>query len=118
MSTKITVHVTKGVLEKTKNCKDAQRSSHCAISYAVRELFPNARTARTDIYFDPALNAEAPLPMKAQDFIYLFDNATPWERSQMNELSFEIEVPDEALEGIDISEVHRIISESKTLSLA
>lgn len=137
MSTTITVHVTKDVLEQTKYCKtqlvthrDGLTGQNCAIGYCIHNLFPNSWVGEEKItlYKEPLFFSDGgwlgnvpwlhiPLPEEATRFIRLFDKKMSEDRVKMGGLSFEIEIPDEALSTIDISEVHRILKESKTLSL-
>ncbi len=139
--TKITIHITKEVLEASKYCgkqggshQVARIGQNCAIGKAIHNLFPNSwvnnariRVANTPIEFDEDgwISAEwtrkcifIDLPEKAQVFIIEFDIMDPNSRTQMPELSFDIEIPDSVLEFIPIDDVYRILSESKTMSLA
>lgn len=132
---KIKITVTREVLEKTKMCGSVQATmqgesivTHCAIAYAVRQLFPNAVVNYGRLYFDPSsrLNIDRMeqetytfLPFAAQSFINLFDSMShdPQERLLLPEFSFEIEVPAEVIDKIGIGECYKILSESKTLEL-
>lgn len=126
---KITIHITKEVLEKTQLCPSAYPSktittqeryllrTNCAISYAVREIFPGSETSNMYIYINNKEKNSIYLPIKAQRFIKTFDELLPDQRVSMTPFSFDIEVPEELINQIGISEVHRILSESKTLSL-
>lgn len=131
---KITIHVTKEVLEKTRDCKsDMKTIFNCAISYAVRQMFPYAAVHRDSIFFDTSdllpdlcgfgnlkrTNHDfAILPIEAQEFIDEFDESSPEDRLEMQPISFDIDVPASVIEKIGLSEVYRILSESKTLTLA
>lgn len=121
--TKITVLITKEVLEKTKMCGLNGNmmelvSQNCAVAYAVRELFPNASVGAGTISLDSSLENKTPLSIKAQNFISAFDFSSAEERVLMPEVSFEIDVPDGVLSDIDISEVQRIVENSSTLEFA
>lgn len=116
---KIRIHVTKEILEKTKACKG--KIENCAVSEAVREIFPRAYTIILNIYpFPNSLDDLGPerihLPWQATEFILSFDRAATDElRAALQPISFEIEVPDSVIEQIGISQVYKILSESKTL---
>lgn len=134
MSTKIMVHVTSKILEKTMDCDvscGSMYGQNCAVALAIIELIPLS-WVETDTIFvfnnclqftkqgninTNAAGSVIKLPLVAQRFINAFDLSSPYKRCAMDEISFEIEIPDEALESIDISEVHRILKDSKTLSL-
>lgn len=91
---------------------------NCAISNAVREVFPLAETFRNCICpFGLMGVSEIRLPQEASEFISQFDFARPEKRIEMQPISFEIEVPQEVIDKIGIEEVTRILSESKTLEL-
>jgi hypothetical protein len=136
---RITIKVTKDVLRKTAMCSGGVKHirENCAISYAVREIFPAAQTFvyaivlsdhDVNIYEDYLLPQRAidvlgdrciPLPEIASAFIRAFDFLAddPEARMNMAEISFEIDVPPAVIERIGISEVYRVLSESKTLEL-
>lgn len=123
---KITIHITKEVLEKTKTCspKTGFVTANCAISYAVREIFPEALTS-------PVLNHplkawkitnlentfNIPIPESAAEYAMRFDMTPESKRPSLPEFSFEIDVPTSVIEKIGIGEVYKILSESKTLTL-
>lgn len=112
---KILIKITKEVLEKTKMCEADKLSENCAISYAVRALFPLAITQRTYMWFGNKEGDYTSLPMKAREFITAFDSLFPEERVKMKPFSFEIDVPDSVINEIGIGQVYKILSESKTL---
>ena len=144
---KIKINITKEVLRMTRYCgrvpkpeeeyfvnpysgiKKGEKINHvtgnCAITYALHKIFPYV-TVESEIII---LNSLAPqaiskryiyikLPTEAQIFIEMFDDSTPWYRANyMKPFSFEIEIPDEYLDSVDISEIHQALEESKTLEL-
>jgi hypothetical protein len=116
----IRIHVTKEILERSKMCGELQEtervSKHCAISLAVIDLFPNAITTNW-IYIDEHDSLGISMPRHAHEFIVSFDSKTPGERVKMEEISFEIDVPDSVIEKIGITEAQEIIKNSKTLEL-
>lgn len=141
---KITIKVTKEVLRQSAhcpilgislNCELDKLKTNCAVAVAVRDLFPKAKVFNNAI----CLSSHFPdyevslvedeqgvrpkttirLPQKAIDFITEFDRLHPLERPGMDELKFDIEVPDEFFERtIGISEAHEILKRSETLELA
>jgi hypothetical protein len=50
-------------------------------------------------------------------FIDTFDKKTPFERLEMDELSFEVDIPEEVIEEIGINEVHQILEKTPSLEL-
>lgn len=128
--TKLKITVTKEILERSKDCEDGS-AKNCAIALAVRTIFPNALVGqtfmipfgRTDGYkgsiqkftYGPS-NCVA-LPESATKFIRQFDQLEPEERSQMPEISFEIEIPDEAIEKINIEELRPLLTNHPNLAL-
>jgi hypothetical protein len=115
---KIRIHVTKEILEKTKSCPC--NIENCAISEAVRGIFPNAYAIYFNLHPFPLSYEDVgigiKLPWEATLFIINFDKApTDEHRAAMQPISFDIEVPDEVIEKIGINQVHKILSESKTL---
>lgn len=138
---KITVRVTKEILHKSAMC-GYEPGEHvvynCAIALAVREIFPYSRACYGTIVVydnigpinqwhlilnDSANDHKTPvggyfIKHKADDFIKSFDRATREERINMEEFSFEIDVLSEVIDQIGISQVYKILSESRTLELA
>jgi hypothetical protein len=126
---KILIKVTKDVLKATMMCGvgDKRVASNCAISYAAREIFNKCSVTYDDkcqpaIYIYPSNNiygVKIPLPSQAGDFMFAFDSleSSPESRLALTEQSFEVDVPEAAIQIIGISEAYRILSESKTLEL-
>lgn len=136
---KLKIKVTKDILKKSAHCgiyedeRDAV-GHNCAIALAVREIFPHAWVCRTEIAVYRAeedildlmrgFKCVAPiakiyLPINAQWFIMNFDmlEGQPSERLLMEELEFEVEIPDVLLETINIDELREILKNSSTLEL-
>src|SRR6478752_4345288 len=118
---KILIKVTKEVLERSKGCKaDHTATTNCAIALAVRDLFPTAQVECdsieliADAEYSNADNY-CSLPQEAQDFIDQFDEADPFTRENMDPFSFEIEVPEFVIQQIGLSQIYKVLSESKTL---
>ena len=112
---KILVKVTKEILWKSKMCMlDQSVYTNCAVSLAIREIIPMASVRRQYIDMD---HYKIRLPEIASSFIDEFDSLvdSPSRRVLMTPISFEIDVPNEVIESIGISQVYKILSESKTL---
>lgn len=124
MSVKLRIKVDKDCLERSKNCTmegkvvENRIGQNCAIARAICDIFPNSWVGMSQIlFFDergPCFSegghlkvskniAEVPLPLEAQIFISNFDNSTPEERLRMDEIEFDIEVPDEVIETLPLN---------------
>lgn len=130
---KLKIKVTKEILEESKDCtysndeynSRAGYETNCAIAKAIIQLLPGAFVDGEHIAFYSSYETyrrkqplvKIPLPKSAKLFIDEFDCADPEERAQMKPMSFTVDVPDYLIERIGISEVHRILKESKTLEL-
>lgn len=119
--TKIQIHITEDVLERSMWCGIGKVpvSTNCAIAVAIRDIFPNA-VIGSFIDFGKEFDQNSIItPKVASDFIDRFDSLLhkPYNRLELPEFSFEIEVPDEVVEMINIDEIKRICETSSTLSL-
>lgn len=110
---KIMIHVTKDIIARSRFCTLHNASTNCAISFAIAELFPDARTRYFGVH---VLGDYVKLPEKAQKFILDFDKRSPDDRLSMDPIQFEINVPDFIIDEIGIGQVYKILSESKTLT--
>lgn len=117
-------------------------SENCAISTGIRDLFPGAQVYETAIKFSGSdsnftdwtigrglldMSRHSLLPQAATDFIREFDSYARVEdinedllvkaekRLLLPEFSFEIDVPEEVIQQIGISQVFKVLSESPTL---
>jgi hypothetical protein len=121
---KLKIKVTKEVLKETWDCGLPGKSIiiwNCPIAVAVREIFPTAEVAGTYIVIrdtnDYWNKFNISLPKEAKDFVAKFDCTPHDARPQLNELEFEVEIPDALLETINIDEIKQILKTSKTLEL-
>ena len=119
---KITVKVTKDVLERSRMCSSGYKiAENCAISLAVRDLFPLALTHNLHCNLLGQHTSMAPDTIMLSDeviwFIRRFDHSTPKERVLMSPFSFEIEVPEYVIEKIGLSQIYKVLSESKSLEM-
>lgn len=91
--------------------------TNCAFAVALREFFPDVRVYVPRIQAFGPFDYEHTIEMTADIawFIRCFDVASPAQRLNMREESFIVDVPDSIIEKIGISQVYKILSESKTL---
>lgn len=135
---KVKINITKEVLEESKMCNTGGLTNavgmSCAIAKAVNNLLGNhAWVGKETINIHKSITtymkdthlaidfgkeiADIPLPEEAKCFIKSFDKLTPEERVKMDEISFEIDIPDSVIEFIGISEAKEIIKNDKYLEL-
>lgn len=112
--------------------------SKCAIALAITSVFGRVGVDGTtiDFYLKDGSTQRVNTPRIASDFIERFDECTkivetslgigmkmyddPEMKAKLEEIEFEIEVPDKVLEDVasgSIEDVKKIISQSKTLEL-
>ena len=121
--TKLKITVTKEILAKSMKCGGDM--GNCAVSQAVRDIFPNAATGFFDIYpfAFPLVNGwlnkriRISLPDNAQGFIKQFDSTHEKNRPNLPEISFEIEIPEEIINRINIDELLPLLTNHPTLEL-
>ena len=131
------IKVTKQVLEESKYCMydnhEELAGRNCAISLAIRDIFPDAFVAKFHIYptkknwyIDSYGNFSTKhkntdnvikLPEVAIHFINDFDGKIPEQRVLMPEIEFEISIPDELIEEINIEELKPLLQNHPTLEL-
>jgi len=121
---KIKIKVTKDILKKSMMCgtKDFEGtiSTNCAIALAIRDIFSRASVGVNHFsVLSKNGMVQIELPEKARKFISSFDGLfiTPQARLDLPEMSFEVDVPSELINQIGISQVYKVLSESKTLEL-
>lgn len=130
---RILIKVTEKILHTAKDCGMYNSlscanfvSKNCAVALAVREIFPNASVTSHVIYPLPEMvgsyemnktEHQIQLPTKAKAFIRLFDYLDPHQRTRMKPFSFEVDLPTAVISNINIGEVYKVLSESKTLEL-
>lgn len=123
---KTTIHITQDILNRSANCtRQDMIGQNCAIGLAIFDLFGGHSWVggeTIDIYdeivtenfmesMDLQPLTEIPLPIEAIEFIFLFDIVFPEDRKIMPEFSFDIDIPDEAIDMIGIEEVERVLAE-------
>lgn len=118
--TKLKITVTKEILEESKHCRsEAQFAvTSCAISRAVRDIFPKARVWSSHINPQTGdVNDNISLPTEAKKFIADFDKSLPIDRVNMDPISFDVELPDSLIEKINIEELRPLLTNHPTLEL-
>lgn len=127
MPTAFKIVITKQIIEHSKYCgtnNDANTiGNNCAIATALVDIFPEVYVTDYHIFpfgmedeKDPALII--PLPLIAQQFIKLFDGfcLTPKLRLLLPEFEFNIDIPDEVIEHINIDDVKVLIAGDRKIS--
>lgn len=125
MSTKLRITVTKEILERSKDCGAGDFiPTNCAISLAVRDVFPLAAvygTGRLSFLggsYDKLNNSNSVILSKeARSYVFKFDRTPSERRPFMPEFSFEISIPDEVLNEINIDELKPLLENHPTLEL-
>lgn len=117
---KLKIKITKDVIQRsmwcgTKGDNGKMTSTNCAVALALRDVFGLVRVdGRTIWFWDIKGKPEIPLPQMAKDFINQFDGASPVQRrDHLPELEFEIDLPKEVIDAINIDDIAR----SETLQL-
>lgn len=112
--TKIRINITKDILRRSANCISVNAPENCAVALAIKDIFPRASVGQCNIY---ASGGKIPLPPEATVFIADFDSALAGERLQMEEISFEIDVPDNIMATLNIDAVKTILTNHPTMEL-
>jgi hypothetical protein len=125
--TKLKIKVTKDIYQRSMMCGvvpdiNAPVTENCAIALAIRDIFPNASVTHQEIIPFAALgnyDFSISLPHAARQLIDMFDawRDEPKYRLTLPELEFEVEIPDEVLEQIDITEITKILTNHPYLEL-
>jgi hypothetical protein len=124
MSVQLKIKVTKSILERSKNCQLSAGGQgcvtrNCAVALAVRDIFPNASVTGPYMRakFNDGDDLKIILPRKVALFVSRFDSSTPEQRPNLPELEFEITIPDEVIERINIDELRPLLVNHPTLEL-
>lgn len=108
MSVKMRIHITKGVLERSKDAGNGDIRTYapqcCAFAVAVRDIFPKAEVGSAYIFPFPFMGMIELTP-EMRKFVRMFDVLPSEQRTQLPEQSFDLEIPDEIIEQIDIQEI-------------
>ena len=125
MPTQFKIAITKEIIAHCKNCGTGngthQIENNCAIAFALATIFPRVYVTNLCIFpfgidGDKEKDIKIPIPLIAQQFIKLFDGfrLTPKLRLLLPEFEFIIDIPDEAIEQINIDEVRELIEAGNT----
>lgn len=113
---KLQVLITKEILKESRHCGSSP--SKCAITQAVKELFPNAYTINGHIVTGLGINVGIKLPYEAFKWYQAWDRMTAKMRLTLPEFSFEIDdVPEKIIEAVGHERFIDIVSKSKTLKI-
>lgn len=108
---KLKITVTKEILRKSMRCGEQTNiPESCAIALATRDIFPIAGVGCEHIipFYREDHSVRIPLPKAAIDYIKEFDSRinSPLSRLDLPEITFEVEIPDEVIDKIDISKIY------------
>lgn len=131
MPVELKVSITKEILEQSKYCSANDNyanvaGENCAIANALKCIFPEVYVTGNYIY-PFAFNNEyiykhlcIKMPKIAKDFIRVFDSLCqmPNARLLLPEFEFEISIPDEVIEQIDIEDVKNTVREGLSVHIA
>jgi len=119
MQVQFKIKITKELLELSRDCGQNEIEivgKNCAIALALKDIFPEVFVS--GYYIHPfgsekdnkLAELEIPLPKIAQDFVRLFDSlcSIPGVRLMIPEFEFEISIPDEIINEINIDEVRAL----------
>lgn len=129
---RIKIKVTKELLQKAVLCgtecdthprRREGKGVNCVVALAIQEILPNAYIGTYSVFSHSRCNDDdilCNLPSCVTEFIIHFDSLSghPSLRLLMDEFDFEIDLPERAFDGVNLSEVYKILSESKILELA
>lgn len=131
--TKLKIKITKDIYEKAMYCgrgAPGPTTENCAIALAVRDIFPHAAVGGSFILFDgrcrkgtileivrQGKKLGAMLPKIAMGMIVQFDTSSPERRLTLPEFEFEIDVPDEVVDSINIEDVKILLQNHPNLEL-
>lgn len=133
MSVKLKIKVTKEILEQSMYCglsyEVVSTPENCAVALAVRDIFPKAwvmfeeREEENKIAVINAFGIQCEdtivLPGFVKEYIDQFDylKREPEKRIHLPELEFEIEIPEDIIEQINIEELRGLLQNHPTLQL-
>ena len=126
---KLEISITRDILNRSANCVSFP-GQNCAIGLAIFEIFGhrsnvdsheivilNKNLYEGDLILKSNVMAQIPLPNKAQEFIDEFDESLPHERKLMEPFTFEINIPENVIEMINIDEIYKVLETSTCLKL-
>lgn len=121
---RLKIKVTEDILDQSKYC-EGEIQENCAISLAIRDIFPNAQVEEKGIYLDKGRwrdnfhnsDPDITLPKKAVLFIREFDCLDAIRRVNMRPIEFELQIPDRIINKINIDELRSLLIDHPTLEL-
>jgi hypothetical protein len=124
---KLKIKITKQILKDSMLCSN-NTGQNCAIGKAICAIFPNSWVGRREItfykdqyLFNKARNeiTDTPLPIEAIEFISKFDSLVDDKNARLAlpEFEFEITIPENVINQINLDEVREVLKNSKTLEL-
>ncbi|MBS1917886.1 MAG: hypothetical protein JST87_16575 [Bacteroidetes bacterium] len=106
------IQVTQEILHQCKNAgvpgDDEVLGNVCPIAVTIKNMFPNVYVADDYLYpYGQDSKSKIELPPIARHFINVFDSLRmmPNVRLKIPAFEFEIEIPDEVIEGIKVADV-------------
>lgn len=116
---KLKIKVTKDILEKSKSCQ--HKPTSCAVANSVRDIFPDVSVLGPYMYVTSAEfgpREKIILPENVASYIATFDTyKSDEERAAMPEIEFEIEIPEEIINSINIDELRPLLDCHKNLEI-
>lgn len=121
--TTILVRVTKEILAETRYCGNTAHtgllSRNCAIAQALKAIFPQVSVGHNYVYIQTSRKTMIQLPSNVATFIYEFDRLRfkPEQRLSLTPITFELNVPNELIDEIGITQLKDLINETDNLVL-
>jgi hypothetical protein len=121
---KLRIKITGDILKKSMLCGHGEEMvlNNCAVALACREIFPDCYV--DDSYLRPFGNRNneelfIKLPPAARIFIRRFDSlaSQPELRLNLPETEFEVELPQQLVDAINIEDLLQVLKSSSTLEL-
>jgi hypothetical protein len=119
---KLKIKITKSVIDRSLNCGTDGRSisQSCGIAVAIRDLFPKAAIWGEDWTSNTSLSCQFIKSTEdMKDFVIEFDSylGDVQKLYSLVGKEFEIDIPDEIIDEIGISQATQIINTSESLEL-
>ena len=126
---KLEISITQDILNRSANCV-SNVGQNCAIGLAIFDIFgdkswveseqiliSNTNYKEGNVYRNKNVIARIPLSNEAQEFIDEFDESLPHQRKLMEPFTFEIDIPENVIEMINIDEIYKVLETSTCLKL-
>src|SRR4051812_47209184 len=124
---KLRIKVTKEILKQSMYCGTDEKMvlKSCAIALACREIFPDCFVDDKHLRpfgtsWEGSEKMLITLPYEARIFIRLFDSLaeSPEKRADLSEVEFEVNLPQELIDSINIDQLKELLKTSETLAIA